>query len=533
MVLQAHTDEEVMGFVAHPALAEITQRGTVTPDHVIRTKPWPLLGRDVDAYGRRYGEYFERHRGDQDLERLDPAPRVILDPQLGMSCAGGTPREARVAADIYRHTMKVILDAEVLGGYQPATIADLFAVEYWELEQAKLRRGAKPAPFAGEVAFVTGAAGGIGKACAAALMAEGAAVVGVDLDAEIEVGFDGPNWLGVQADVTDGDAMQAALDAAVERFGGLDVLVVNAGVFPPSCRIADLQLEEWRRIMAVNVDAGAALLSAAHPLLALAPAPNRGRVVVIGSRNVPAPGAGAGAYSASKAALTQLARVAALEWGADGIRVNVIHPNAVFDTAIWSEAMLADRAAQYGMTVDEYRTNNVLGAEITERGRRPTLRRHVRPGVLANDRRPGSRRLRQRPGDLGALAPPAGGHPPVAGGPRVEHVVGRAAGPVDVAVGERGGRPLVHAEPGEGVQGGGEAGAGGGRQPRMAQAVGGGLAPAVDDRPAGALGRVERLGVVEEGGRDRQRHLPPRAREGRRSSAARASPWGAPAGTGS
>lgn len=118
-------------------------------------------------------------------------------------------------------------------------------------------------------------------------------------------------------------------------------------------------------MMAVNVDAGAALLAAAHPLLAVAPAPHHGRVVVIGSKNVPAPGPGAGAYSASKAALTQLARVAALEWGADGIRVNVIHPNAVFDTALWSDEILAERAAHYGMTVEEYRTNNVLGAEVT------------------------------------------------------------------------------------------------------------------------------------------------------------------------
>ncbi len=363
MVVQGHTDEGAMAFIAHSTVAEITQRGTATPDHVIRTKPWPLLGRDVDGYARRYGEYFERHRRDRDLKQLDPAPRVILDLDLGMCCAGGTPREAGIAADIYRHTMKVILDAEAIGGYQPAAIADLFDVEYWELEQAKLRRGAKPAPFAGEVALVTGAAGGIGKACAVALMAEGTAVIGIDVDPEIKVSFDGANWLGVQADVTDGDAMEAALDAAVARFGGLDILVLNAGVFPPSTRISDLQPDAWRRVMAVNVDAGAALLAAAHPLLALAP--DRGRVVVIGSKNVPAPGPGAGAYSASKAALTQLARVAALEWGADGIRVNVIHPNAVSGTAIQSEEFLAERAAHYGVTVEEYRTNNVLGTEIS------------------------------------------------------------------------------------------------------------------------------------------------------------------------
>ena len=119
-----------------------------------------------------------------------------------------------------------------------------------------------------------------------------------------------------------------------ERFGGLDVLVVNAGVFPPSAAIGDLDFDTWKRTMALNVDANAALLHQAYPLLRASP--GGGRVVVIGSRNVHAPGPGAAAYSASKAALTQLARVAALEWAADGIRVNVIHPDAVFDTGVWT-----------------------------------------------------------------------------------------------------------------------------------------------------------------------------------------------------
>jgi rhamnose utilization protein RhaD (predicted bifunctional aldolase and dehydrogenase)/NAD(P)-dependent dehydrogenase (short-subunit alcohol dehydrogenase family) len=364
MVVRADTSDTAMGFIAHPGLATITQRGTATPDHVIRTKPWPQLGRDVDGFARRYGEYFDTHRGDRELRRLDPAPRVVLDPGLGMCCAGPTARDAGVAADVYRHTMKVILDAEALGGYRPAPLTELFDVEYWDLEQAKLRRQPPPKPFAGEVALVTGAAGGIGRACAAALLAEGAAVVGVDKNPEIEGAFEGPDWLGVEADVTDAEAVEALFDTAVARFGGLDVLVLNAGVFPASERIASLGADAWRQVLGVNVDANVALLRAAYPLLAMAPAPNRGRVVVVGSKNVPAPGPGAAAYSASKAALTQLARVAALEWGSDGIRVNVIHPNAVFDTGMWADDVLAERAAQYGVTVEEYRTNNVLRAEV-------------------------------------------------------------------------------------------------------------------------------------------------------------------------
>jgi NAD(P)-dependent dehydrogenase (short-subunit alcohol dehydrogenase family) len=149
----------------------------------------------------------------------------------------------------------------------------------------------------------------------------------------------------------------------VYRFGGLDLLVVSAGIFPASQPIAALDPALWRRTMAVNVDSVAELLRACHPLLALAPA--GGRVVLIASKNVPAPGPGAAAYSASKAALTQLARVAALEWATDGIAVNVVHPDAVFDTGLWTEELLAERARRYGLSVAEYRRRNLLGREVT------------------------------------------------------------------------------------------------------------------------------------------------------------------------
>jgi NAD(P)-dependent dehydrogenase (short-subunit alcohol dehydrogenase family) len=141
------------------------------------------------------------------------------------------------------------------------------------------------------------------------------------------------------------------------------MLVLNAGIFPKSQNIASLDLETWQRTMRVNLDANLSLMREAHPLLKLAP--NGGRVVVIASKNVPAPGPGAAAYSASKAALTQLARVAALEWGADGIRVNILHPNAVFDTGIWTNEILEKRAKSYGLTVQEYKTNNVLKTEVS------------------------------------------------------------------------------------------------------------------------------------------------------------------------
>jgi NAD(P)-dependent dehydrogenase (short-subunit alcohol dehydrogenase family) len=163
--------------------------------------------------------------------------------------------------------------------------------------------------------------------------------------------------------VTDPEQVTKAIGAAVKQFGGIDIAVLNAGIFPPSQRLDALDVEAWRAVMGVNVESSVVLLRHLHPLLRLAP--RGGRVVVIGSKNVAAPGPGAATYSASKAALTQVARVAALEWGADGIRVNVIHPNAVFDTALWSAEIIEARARQYGLTVAEYKANNVLRVEVT------------------------------------------------------------------------------------------------------------------------------------------------------------------------
>jgi NAD(P)-dependent dehydrogenase (short-subunit alcohol dehydrogenase family) len=159
--------------------------------------------------------------------------------------------------------------------------------------------------------------------------------------------------------------VERALASAVATFGGLDLLLLNAGIFPPSREIAALDLAEWRRVLAIDLDANLLFLRRCHPLLRLAP--RGGRVVVIGSKNVPAPGRGQAAYSAAKAALQQLARVAALEWGKDGIRVNTVHPNAVFDTALWTPERLAERAAAYGLDVATYRKSNVLGVEVRAR----------------------------------------------------------------------------------------------------------------------------------------------------------------------
>ena len=366
LVMSTRFDEKSRAFASRGDVGKLSQQGPATPDHVIRTKRVPMVGRGVAAYANSYREYFERNAplAKEAKTMLDAAPRMVLDPEFGLATLGRTARDASIVADLYSHTIDVILAADALGGYVALPQKDIFDVEYWDLEQAKLRRAGKPPVFTGEVALVTGAASGIGKACVEALLKRGAAVVGLDISAEVQNAVARrPDFVGVQCDVTSADAVDAALDTAVRAFGGIDMLVLNAGVFPGGRRIETLGDEEWQRVMRVNVDANLALMRECHPLLKLAP--GGGRVVVIGSKNVPAPGPGAAAYSASKAALTQLARVAALEWGADGIRVNTVHPNAVFDTGLWTDDVLASRAAHYGMSVEAYRTHNVLKAEVT------------------------------------------------------------------------------------------------------------------------------------------------------------------------
>ena len=366
-ILSTSRDDRSLGFASRKDLPVISQQGPATPDHVIRTKRVPMLGRDLKAYGAAYASYFSACAANSGPKpaMLDPAPRVILDPAWGMVAAGRTAQEAAVAAELYSHTMDIIARSTALGGWKALPAQDIFDVEYWDLEQAKLRRGGPAPVFTGEIALVTGAASGIGKACVEALLRRGAAVAGLDINPEVVRMHERPDFRGIACDLTSEADVSGALDEAVAAFGGLDMLVLNAGIFPGGKAIGELGTETWRRVMSVNLDASFVMMRECHPLLRAAP--RGGRVAVIGSKNVPAPGPGAAAYSASKAAVNQLARVAALEWGADRIRVNSLHPNMVFDTALWTPEILESRAKSYGMTVEAYRTNNVLRLEVTSR----------------------------------------------------------------------------------------------------------------------------------------------------------------------
>ncbi|HEY9723703.1 MAG TPA: SDR family oxidoreductase, partial [Oscillatoriaceae cyanobacterium] len=369
VLARLNASPEAVSFSRHASAPEAARRGPVTPDHAIQTKPFPLLvhgdvEQDVEGFAGAYRDYFVRHT-DGHLTCLDTAPRWAVWPDHGVVAFGTTAKRAGIVTDIARHTLRAVQWGEALGGWTALPEADLFAVEYWELEQAKLKLGgSKPAPLEGKIALVTGAASGIGRACAERLRAQGAAVVALDLNAKVETLFTGADALGVTCDVTDRGALEAAVAAAVRTFGGLDILVTNAGIFPGGKAIAELDDATWNQSLEVNLTSHLALLRACVPYLELGFDP---AIVVIASKNVPAPGPGQAAYSAAKAGLTQLARVAALELGPKGVRVNVLHPNAVFDTGIWSEDVLADRARRYGMSVEQYKANNVLGVSITAR----------------------------------------------------------------------------------------------------------------------------------------------------------------------
>ena len=365
----ADNDDSAYAFSCVDNVDDIASRGPLTPDHIIRTKQLPLIveGVDtpelhVDGYVSAYKKYFERNANEQLC--LDPAPRWAVWKNLGLVSFGATLKEADIISDISQHTIKAIRYAEKLGGWQTLPENDLFDMEYWELEQAKLKSSKASPEFQGKIALVTGAASGIGEACVNALLDKGAAVSALDINTEIAGKYNRRDVLEVVCDVTDDEKLKQAVEDTVRRFGGLDILVTNAGIFTANETIEDMADETWRLSMDINLTSHQRLIKYCIPFLrhGIDPA-----IVIIASKNVPAPGPGASAYSSAKAGLTQLARVAAFELGKDGIRVNTIHPNAVFDTGVWTDEMLQGRAESYGMSVDEYRANNVLHTEVTSK----------------------------------------------------------------------------------------------------------------------------------------------------------------------
>ncbi len=349
-------DKHSLAFSRLPRIKTLATRGTLTPDHVIRTKPKPVvidknIEADINEYAKAYKNYFDRYT-DGKLKCLDLAPRWAVWPHHGIVAFGRSLGEAQIISDIVDHTMQAIGRAQGMGGWKVLKEKDLFDVEYWELEQAKLAKHPKPLSLQGKVALVTGAASGIGKACAQRLIAHGANVVGLDIK-------DGGT---IKCDVTKESDIKNAVESTVRRFGGLDIIVSNAGNFPPSMDLESMNSAAWEKSMQLNLTSHQRLMKAAIPYLSHGIDPT---IIIIASKNVPAPGPGVGAYSVAKAGLTQLGRIAALELGPKGIRVNMVHPNQVFDTGIWTKEVLEKRAGHYGLSVEQYKTDNILHTTIT------------------------------------------------------------------------------------------------------------------------------------------------------------------------
>ena len=395
VILEHRATPEVLALVAAPQCASLAARGPLTPDHVIRTKAHhlfidqpalqdaealrPQLAAAIAGYRSRYDRYFDDQVRAKGVKRtkLDPDPRVLLIPGVGIVCAGKTRKDAAIAGDIAEHTLRIKAAAEAIGRYEPLDDSDLFDVEYWSLEQAKL--GKEPEkPLARQVALVTGAAGAIGLAACVELAKAGAHVVLTDIDPEalerargkVAQAAGGSSCESVRMDVTDEESVGAAFDHACRAFGGVDIVVANAGIAHVSA-LSDTDVRQFRKVLDVNL--GGYFLTVRAAARVMRAQGTGGNIVINASKNVFAPGADFGAYSASKAAGHQLGKVAAIELAPLGIRVNMINADAVFaegDTpsGLWRE-IGPDRARSRGISPEKlqefYRERNLLHAEIT------------------------------------------------------------------------------------------------------------------------------------------------------------------------
>ncbi|MBU4286705.1 MAG: bifunctional aldolase/short-chain dehydrogenase [Proteobacteria bacterium] len=368
MIARLDQSSEACGFANLSDVDSIATRGPMTLDHVIRTRPIPVILRndiekDIADYSSEYKKYFDRNT-DGCLTCLDTAPRWGVWPEHGTIAFGRSVKEADIVSDITSHTMRAIQLGEAMGGWKPLPEKDIFHMEYWTLQQAKIQKKESFLELQGKIALVTGAASGIGRACAEALHEQGSVVAGLDINPEVTEIFNQQDLAGLTCDVTDDKAVQEAVEFIVQSFGGLDILVSNAGIFPASQSIEQMDAETWNRSLEINLSSHQRLLKICIPYLKEGFEP---AVIFIASKNVPAPGPGASAYSVAKAGLTQLARIAAMELAPFGIRVNMVHPDAVFDTGIWTPEALESRAKHYGLTVAEYKTKNLLKTEVTSK----------------------------------------------------------------------------------------------------------------------------------------------------------------------
>ena len=379
LVLEFRSSPGIDAYLRGEDLSRYAGTGTVTPDHVIRTKPLPLLlpvpdaadpvgfaaatRRAVEQYRDDYRAYFQRQnlRCGGTKKPLDPSPRVVLVPGLGLFGAGSTAKDAAIAADIAEATVTVIADAEAIGRFRPVAENHLFDIEYWSLEQAKLGKSLEK-PLARQVVLVTGGAGGIGMAVARAFAQEGATVVVLDKDGPgAERAARSVSGLGLACDVTDASAVAAAFDRAVGHFGGVDIVVSNAGAAFQG-RIGEVPDGVLRQSFELNFFAHQTV---AQQAIKVFKAQGIGGCLLFNvSKQAVNPGADFGPYGLPKAATLFLCRQYALDYGADGIRSNAVNADRI-NTGIFAGGLLESRAKARGLSVGQYLSEgNLLRREV-------------------------------------------------------------------------------------------------------------------------------------------------------------------------
>jgi rhamnulose-1-phosphate aldolase/alcohol dehydrogenase len=390
-ILRVDTSDAALEFVTGAASGELSQVGAACPDHLVHTRRTPVwvefdpasegpdelrarVAERVGEWRERELAYFDRHADGDVLG--DPSPRVVLIQGVGLVSVGRTLKAANLARDLYHRAIAVMRTASALGGFVSLDDAESFGIEYWPLELYKLTLAPPPRELQGTVALITGGAGGIGSAVARAVAAEGGCVVVTDLDAagaEDVAGELGEAAVAVRADVLDEDSVVAAYRATVLAFGGVDLVVSNAGI-ASSAPIEETSLELWDRNN--DILARGYFLVAREAARLLRAQGTGGSIVFIGSKNALAPGKNAAAYSAAKAASLHLARCLAEELGGSSIRVNTVNPDAVLEgSRIWDSSWREERARAYGIPEDaleeHYRARttlkvNVVPADIAE-----------------------------------------------------------------------------------------------------------------------------------------------------------------------
>jgi rhamnose utilization protein RhaD (predicted bifunctional aldolase and dehydrogenase)/NAD(P)-dependent dehydrogenase (short-subunit alcohol dehydrogenase family) len=380
-ILDFRTNPQILAYVNGAELSRYSQVGVVTPDHTIRTKNWPVIvpapeagkldtwAKDVhaavDAFVARYHKYFEVNNAKSPVKKkeLDQLPRVILVPGVGMFGIGATAKDAAIAADIAENAVAVITDAEAMGEYRSISEFDMFEVEYWSLEQAKLGKSNEKS-LARQVAVITGGASGIGAATAKAMAKEGAEVAILDRDLEAAKAAAkkiGGKALAVECDVTSPQSVRAAFDKVVSTFGGVDIVVSNAGAAWQGA-IGHVDDETLRKSFELNFWAHQAV--AQHATRIMQAQGTYGVLLFNTSKQAVNPGKDFGPYGLPKAATLFLVKQYALDHGKDGIRANAVNADRI-RSGLLTDDMVAARSKARGVSEADYMAGNLLKREVT------------------------------------------------------------------------------------------------------------------------------------------------------------------------